>query len=245
MRVKAAKAIQRKKIIEWRSHEPSRLETFSDAVFAFAVTLIIVSLEVPKNFGDLVETLKGTVSFAVCFTLLFFIWNNQNLFFRYFGLKDPWTVTLNGALLFVVLVYVYPLKFLFNVAFLGNQYHENGKTMSMISDYDVPTLFLIYGLGYIAINLLFYLMYRGAIRQSREIGLNEIEIFESKTVRDIFLICSLIGVCSISIAYLVPLRLVGFAGFFYVTIGPAYSFWYGYRAKKRKKLFGDTEIHHT
>ena len=120
MRVRAAKLTKKKKIIEWRSHEPSRLETFSDAVFAFAVTLIIVSLEVPKTFGDLAETLKGTGSFAVCFTLLFLIWNNQNLFFRYFGLKDAWTATLNGALLFVVLVYVYPLKFLFNVALIKN-----------------------------------------------------------------------------------------------------------------------------
>jgi uncharacterized membrane protein len=243
MRVKAAKAIKKKKIIEWRSREPSRLETFSDAVFAFAVTLIIVSLEVPKTFNDLAEMLKGTGSFAVCFTLLFLIWNNQNLFFRYFGLKDAWTTTLNGALLFVVLVYVYPLKFLFNVVFLGNQYHENGAAKAMIADHDVPTLFLIYGLGYMIINLLFYFMYGLAIKRSAEIGLNEMEVFEAKTIRDVFLICSFIGVCSISIAHLVPLHLVGLAGYFYITIGPAYRFWFGYRGRKRKKRFGNTELH--
>ena len=243
MRVLAAKLTKKRKIIEWRSHEPSRLETFSDAVFAFAVTLIIVSLEVPKSFDDLAETLKGTGSFAVCFTLLFLIWNNQNLFFRYFGLKDAWTATLNGALLFVVLVYVYPLKFLFNVAFLGNQYHENGTIKAMITDHDVPTLFLIYGLGYMAINLLFYFMYRWAIKHSTEIGLNEIEVFESKTIRDIFLICSFIGVGSILIAYLVPIQFVGFAGFFYTVIGPAYGLWFGYRGRKRKKVFPNTELH--
>jgi len=243
MRVKVAKATKKKKVIEWRSLEPSRLETFSDAVFAFAVTLIIVSLEVPKNFGDLIETLKGTASFAVCFALLFLIWNNQNLFFRYFGLKDAWTATLNGALLFVVLVYVYPLKFLFNLVFLGNQYHENGVAKAMIVDHDVPTLFLIYGLGYMVINFLFYLMYRWAIKHSAELGLNAVELFESKTIRDIFLICSFIGVSSISIAYLVPPRWVGLAGFFYVIIGPAYSIWFAYRGKKRKKLFPNTELH--
>jgi len=94
MRVKAAKLTKKNRTVEWRSHEPSRLETFSDAVFAFAVTLIIVSLEVPKTFADLYETMKGTVSFAVCFAILFSIWNNQNIFFRCYGLNDSLTVTL-------------------------------------------------------------------------------------------------------------------------------------------------------
>jgi hypothetical protein len=35
----------------WRSHEISRIEGLSDAVFAFAVTLLVVSLEVPKTFA--------------------------------------------------------------------------------------------------------------------------------------------------------------------------------------------------
>src|ERR1700759_2913297 len=98
MRVKATKH-KSEGIIKWPSHEPSRIETFSDAAFAFALTLIIVSIEVPKSFDDLIETMKGTLSFAVCFAILFNIWNNQNIFFRRYGLTDNYTITLNAVLL--------------------------------------------------------------------------------------------------------------------------------------------------
>src|SRR6476660_3922918 len=87
----------------WRSHEISRIEGLSDAVFAFAVTLLVVSLEVPKTFNELAATMRGFGSFAISFTLLFLIWFNQYKFFRRYGLQDNLTISLNAALLFMVL----------------------------------------------------------------------------------------------------------------------------------------------
>ena len=43
----------------WRSHEVSRTEGLSDAVFGFAITLLVVSLEVPKTYGELMQTMRG------------------------------------------------------------------------------------------------------------------------------------------------------------------------------------------
>src|SRR5258705_9631602 len=93
----------------WRGHEISRIEGLSDAVFAFAITLVVVSLEVPKTFDELAETMHGFGPFLISFILLFAVWFNQYKFFRRYGLKDTITVLLNAALLFVVLFYVYPL----------------------------------------------------------------------------------------------------------------------------------------
>jgi uncharacterized membrane protein len=241
MRVKAAK-LSKNDRIEWRSHEPSRLETFSDAVFAFAVTLIIVSLEVPKSFTELYETMKGTVSFAACFATLFHIWNQQNLFFRRYGLNDNLTVALNGALLFVVLVYAYPLKFLFGLLFFDNSYMLNGHRREMINNIQVPALMLIYGAGYTAINLLFFAMYANAKKRAAELKLTAAEVYETGTVMYINLLLTFIGIIAMLLAWLLPVGYAGLSGYFYSTIGFTYWGWYSYRGKKAKKKFGVSEL---
>ena len=71
-----------------RGSEVTRLESFADAVFAFALTLIVVLLEVPKTFADLISTMRGFPAFAVCFLMLTTIWNTHHKFSRRYGLDD-------------------------------------------------------------------------------------------------------------------------------------------------------------
>lgn len=95
----------------WRGGEITRVEGFSTAVFAFAVTLLIVSLEVPQTFNELLGAMRSFIAFAICFTLLTMVWYRDYIFFRHHGLQDAHTTVLNIILLFLVLFYVYPLKF--------------------------------------------------------------------------------------------------------------------------------------
>jgi uncharacterized membrane protein len=53
-----------------RSTEISRVEGFSDAVLAFAVTLLVISLEVPTTFNELLEKMHGFIAFAISFAML-------------------------------------------------------------------------------------------------------------------------------------------------------------------------------
>jgi uncharacterized membrane protein len=159
-----AELIPAEKHFRWRGGEISRLEGFTDAVFAFAVTLLVVSLEVPKTFTELAQAMKGFVAFAICFVILIQIWYHHYLFSRRFGLETRYVLVLNSFLLFVVLFYVYPLKFLFTLAVGG----LSGVTVppealgAMIHQSQVPALFAIYSLGYTAVFLIFTLMYRYA-----------------------------------------------------------------------------------
>ncbi len=127
----------------WRGEDVWRVESFSDAVFAFAITFLVVSLEVPSSFDELLETMRGFFAFAICFALLLLVWYEHYKFSRRYGLRDNLTVHLTAALLFLVLFYVYPLKFLFTL--LADQLLGFGE--EVIESSQVPLLMMIYGAG--------------------------------------------------------------------------------------------------
>src|ERR1700733_5133248 len=104
-------ALPPEKFFHWRGGEITRLEAFSDVVFGFALTLLVVSLEVPHSYAELIAVMRGFVPFAVLLAQLVMIWRTHYGFSRRYGLQDGYTVFLTMVLLFLVLLYVYPLKF--------------------------------------------------------------------------------------------------------------------------------------
>jgi uncharacterized membrane protein len=169
----------------WRSREISRLEGLSDAVFGFAITLLIVALEVPKTSDELLETIRGFASFAVTFAILYLFWYRQFVFFRRYGLEDGVTVVLNGALLFVVLFFVFPLKFLIGALvdwFLWGRRTvrlPDGTLERIIRPENFPAMLMIYSLGFSAVFALFSLLYLHAYRKRHELELNELETLDT------------------------------------------------------------------
>jgi uncharacterized membrane protein len=190
----------------WRSREISRLEGLSDAVFGFAITLLIVALEVPKTSGELLETMRGFAAFGVTFTLLYLLWYRQFIFFRRYGLEDSPTVALNGALLFVVLFFVFPLKFfigaLMNRALGGGKTIRlpNGTVERIIQPGHLPVLMTIYGLGFTAVSLIFFLLYAHAYRKREDLDLNELEVFDTRRTLEAQLHVSVIGLFTVLLA---------------------------------------------
>ncbi len=208
----------------WRAGEITRLEAFSDAVLAFAVTLLVVSLEVPHTFGDLIDAMRGFPAFAVCFAMLAQVWYEHSRFFRRYGLQDAYTVFLNCVLLFVVLFYVYPLKFLFTYL-LGELSHgmlmakHGAHGLVSLEAGDSRFLMAIYGLGFAAVFGVFFLLYLYAYRQRRALQLDEVET--TRTLRSLITHGGMagIGVTSAGLAMLLPSESAGLAGFLYFGIG--------------------------
>ena len=210
----------------WRGEDVSRLEGFSDAVFAFAVTLLVVSLEVPQTFEELLVAMRGFFAFAVCFALLFSVWYDHYKFFRRYGLQDAFTVFLNAALLFLVLFYVYPLKFLFTMLVdqllgFGDKVRlPSGFVTEAIEPAQWPLLMVIYGAGFVAVQLVFVLLYLRAYSLRDALGLDAHEASITREEIQSSLLNALVGLASAAVAAIGGQETVGWAGFVYLLIFP-------------------------
>jgi len=184
-----------------RGTQVSRLEGISDAVFGLAITLIVVSLKPPESFVELTDTLQGFVGSGFCSLILFQIWNRHYLFFRRYGLEDGITRLLNGILLFVVIAYVYPLKFLFTLFFYSYRSHPSPM---IIHRGDQPHLFVIYGVGFATVYGLFGLMYRHALRRQSQLELSELEVLQTRWIIIEHDLMAMVGVLQVLIAAFGP-----------------------------------------
>ncbi|GAC1651408.1 MAG: hypothetical protein NVS4B3_12030 [Gemmatimonadaceae bacterium] len=168
----------------WRGAEVSRIEGLSDAVFGFAITLLVVSLEVPRSAHEMVTTLRGFPGFGFNFFLLYRLWVQQYRYFRRYGLEDATTIVLNGMLLFVVLFFVYPLKFLTRAitdwAFDGSLPHFRPGTITHALAGDGLTLVCMFYGGFGAVFLILGLLYLHAYRQRDVLRLTELETLDTR-----------------------------------------------------------------
>jgi len=211
----------------WRGGEVSRVEALTDAVFALAMTLLILSAEVPKSYDDLVVMLKGVPAFACCFALYVLVWHYHYQFHRRFGLENGYTVLLNIVLLFLMLLYVYPAKFLFSALAGYFLFHEQPEMNG--------GLMLFYGAGVVGIFALFTLMNLHAYKHRAALELSEMEAHLTRaTIRE-HLIHTAVGLTSIALALLGQGLL---SGLIYVFVGPLQGLngWFSGRTARMRGL---------
>lgn len=217
----------------YRGLEISRLENMTDAVFGFAITLLVISTEVPQSYVQLQASMYSFIGFVFCTMLLLSIWNSHNRFFQYFGLEDPTTKVLNFLFLFLLLFYVYPLKYLFSFLgtailatisiSLGDQSPALNLAVEELSKSNLNTqqwadLMIRFGLGLFFIYLLFSLMYVHALRQKSLLQLNDLEIFITQTHIQAYLILMGITILSMLIVIILGGNYSEYSGFVYLLI---------------------------
>ena len=218
----------------------SRIEGFADAVFAFAVTLLVVSLEVPNTFDELLATMRGFFAFAISGWLLYSVWCDHYTFFRRYGLHDNLTMHLSSVLLFVVLFYVYPLKFLFTALMdelLGFSTQVGSSTRGVVEKIEPrqwPLLIALFGVGFVVVQLVFFLLYLRAYALRDLLKLDAYEASITRQEIQGYLLLAGIGLSSIAIALLGAEEASSWAGWVYLLSWPLMTI-NGYIMARRRR----------
>jgi uncharacterized membrane protein len=214
----------------------TRLESLTDTVFGFSIALLIVSVEVPPDFSGLLEIMKGFAGFALSFAMLILVWMYHYRFFRDYKLEDTTTIVLNSVLLFVVLFYVYPLKYVFAVitSMMGGEFP--------VSIDEVAILMAIYSAGFAAVFVVFALMYLHASRQRAMLELSTDEAITAEEQVSNCLIMAGVGLFSVLLALALPSPWAGpIAGATYFLIGPL-QFINGRRYTQKRATPGSNDV---
>src|SRR5262245_57134377 len=229
-------APRREEYFRWRGTEVSRVEGFTDAVFAFAVTLLVVALEVPHTFNGLLDVVRGFPAFVICFTLLMTFWNAHFRYHRRYGLEDVFTRVMTMAILVLVLFFVYPLKFLFTMLTVHTFHLALTNAPHIESREQWQLLYLIYGLGFAGVWGLYAVLYAHALRKRNQLGLNEIELVQTR--QSLYQNLIYVGVCGLSITLAFTISGIALPGLIYFLLGPLQGFngwWFGRQVRAMSK----------
>jgi uncharacterized membrane protein len=186
-------------------HSKNRLESLSDAVFAFAATLMVVNVGTEADFSSLKEQLPMFISFGVSFFVMMLLWKLHYNFFRRTNYVDNWIITYNTLFLFTILFYVFPLKSLASAGIL--KIHMSANELS--------ELFQLYSIGFALVFLCLVFMYRRAYKKDVD-NTERINLLFYKRHFIIFVFVSLLSVLA---AYFNIGIQFGFPGMIYFILG--------------------------
>jgi uncharacterized membrane protein len=157
----------------YRGGENTRIEAFTDAAFAFSVTLLMIGGgHVPTNVEQLTAALANVPGYAFSFALLCVFWYAHYIWYRRYGIEDGHSVLLSLLLVFLVLIYVYPLHMMFDAAIrIGS-----GSSLQPRSGRDWRTMYEIFGIAYVSMSGVILLFYAHALRLRGELELSPAEI---------------------------------------------------------------------
>lgn len=132
-----------------RGAQATRLEAFVDAAFAFALTLVVIAgNDIPASVDELVLAMKAVPAYAACFLLIMRCWSAHADWSRRYGLDDATSRRLSVLLVFLVLIFVYPMRMVFSSLFnaLTVGYLPTGFTINSVAD--VPAMFIMFAVAF-------------------------------------------------------------------------------------------------
>ncbi|MGH8213475.1 MAG: TMEM175 family protein [Rhodanobacteraceae bacterium] len=184
----------------YRGGENTRIEAFTDAAFAFAVTLLMIGGgHVPTTVDELLAALRNLPGYAASFALLCLFWYAHYKWHRRYGVENGRSILLSLLLVFLVLIYVYPLHMMFNAAIsVGGRPASDTFQIRTWADWRI--MYVVFGIAYASMSVVILLFYALARTLRDELGLNAAERAVTDTGVLRWAVSACVGILSASLA---------------------------------------------
>lgn len=222
-----------------RGTDMTRTETFTDAAFAFALTLLVVSIDsIPSTYEELWFAVQGIPAFGLSCALLFLFWYGHWNWSRRYGLEDFPSIVLSFMLVFVVLCYVYPMKYVTSifVAWITDQRVEVDANINSIEE--LYGIFTIYSIGFVALCAVVLLLYLRAWAIRDELRLDVVERYVTRSEIGSWTILASVGGLAILMGLFAPRHPLTVPGWAYMLLPVIMPAWGVLRGRQLKRLIG-------
>lgn len=202
-----------------RGENMTRIETFVDAAFAFAFTMLVISIdEIPETVSDLLVLSQDIPAFVISATIIGSIWVAHSIWSRTFGLEDRITLYLSLGLVVLVLIFVYPIKLMvqLSVSHVSQGYLQTQSPTTNLSD--AVNLFIYFAFGLIALSFIIIALYQNSLRHRVELALNDYEIAFCKLASVTWLVVAATALIS-CLGALTLGESISWAGWLYCSLG--------------------------
>ena len=198
----------------------TRLETFIDAAFAFAISMLVIAAQqIPDNIEALLAAFKHVPTFICSIAVLSIFWRGHWLWSRRYGLEDGSSILISWALIVTILIFIYPLKAMFGAMWFQISQGQLGQPLGLhTTERQARALFSIYALGLIGLSAEILLLYWHAWRLRAPLRLNDREKFMTRAELKGWSIPVSVGTTSLVLALTLPTRKIEWAGWIYFSM---------------------------
>jgi hypothetical protein len=222
-----------------RGMEMTRLETFIDAAFAFAISMLVIAAQqIPDNIVALLAAFKNVPTFVCSIAVLGIFWRGHWLWSRRYGLEDGASILISWAMIVTILILIYPLKAIFGAMWFLISSGQVGQQLSLhTTESQARTIFAIYALGLVAISAEILLLNFRAWQLREPLRLNAFERLVTGGELTGWSIPVSVGLVSLILALTLSAELIQWSGWIYfsmIVLVPVHDYFH------RRKLKAET-----
>jgi uncharacterized membrane protein len=224
-----------------RGMEMTRLETFIDAAFAFAISMLVIAAQqIPDNIQALLAAFKNVPTFVCSIAVLGIYWRGHWLWSRRYGLEDSVSILISWAMIVTMLIFIYPLKAIFGAMWFLISSGQIGQPFSLhTTEAQARTIFAIYALGLIAISAEILLLNLRAWQLREPLRLNARERLMTRGELTGWSIPVSVGIVSLVFALTLPAEQIQWSGWVYFLMAIILRVhWFWQRRRLKAEISG-------